>query len=259
MKITCLTENYTNNPLLRAEHGLSLYIETHDKKILFDMGQTDLFLQNANTLGVDLSQVDIAILSHGHYDHGGGFSAFRKVNQTAPLYVSPYAFGSFYSDKYIGLPGEISADFLLCPITQNTLLVNGITLYTVKDLPLDKTVGQGLWKKEKDTLVPDTFCHEIYLVIEENGKRILFSGCSHRGITHIAAYFHPDVLIGGFHFKKLDIQKDKDYLVKSAESLAKQTAQYYTCHCTGKEQYTLLKETLGDKLTYLSCGDTIIL
>ncbi|MBR5633360.1 MAG: MBL fold metallo-hydrolase, partial [Clostridia bacterium] len=80
MKIVCLAENTTSRDDVGAEHGLSLYVEAAGKKILFDMGQTDLFMKNAEKLGVDLSKVDVAVLSHGHYDHGGGLSAFLKVN-----------------------------------------------------------------------------------------------------------------------------------------------------------------------------------
>ena len=43
MRVTVLSENTTSTPLCRAEHGLSLYIETASKRILFDMGQSDLF------------------------------------------------------------------------------------------------------------------------------------------------------------------------------------------------------------------------
>ncbi|MCI8845747.1 MAG: MBL fold metallo-hydrolase [Lachnospiraceae bacterium] len=72
MKITALLENKTNREDMLTEHGLSLYIETEKHKILFDMGQSDLFAKNAAALGINLSSVDIAVLSHGHYDHGGG-------------------------------------------------------------------------------------------------------------------------------------------------------------------------------------------
>lgn len=76
MKIYTLIENIPFQDQYIAEHGLSLYIETKNHKILFDFGQSDIFIQNAKILGVDLSQVDIAILSHGHYDHGGGLKIF---------------------------------------------------------------------------------------------------------------------------------------------------------------------------------------
>ena len=79
MKIVTLIENTACRDDVRPEHGLSLYIETGRHKILFDAGQTDRFAENARALGVDLSQVDIAILSHGHYDHGGGLMRFQAL------------------------------------------------------------------------------------------------------------------------------------------------------------------------------------
>jgi 7,8-dihydropterin-6-yl-methyl-4-(beta-D-ribofuranosyl)aminobenzene 5'-phosphate synthase len=83
MKISVLCENTTKKENILSEHGLSLFIETEKHKILFDMGQSDAFLKNAKTLGIDLSTVDIAILSHGHYDHGGGLRAFLEYNEKA--------------------------------------------------------------------------------------------------------------------------------------------------------------------------------
>ena len=85
MKIYTLMENTTCNEALACEHGLSLYIEAAGKRILFDAGQTGAFADNAEKMGIDLSQVDICILSHGHYDHGGGLKRFLEVNDHAPI------------------------------------------------------------------------------------------------------------------------------------------------------------------------------
>jgi hypothetical protein len=62
----------------------------------------------------------------------------------------------------------------------------------------------GLTKVVNGRRVPDDFKHEQYLLVEENGRRVLFSGCSHKGILNIMSWFKPDVLLGGFHFMKLD-------------------------------------------------------
>lgn len=66
MKIVCITENTSADERLCAEHGLSLYIETEKHKILFDMGQTDAFCENAEKLGINLEDVDIAEIGRAH-------------------------------------------------------------------------------------------------------------------------------------------------------------------------------------------------
>ena len=83
MKVTTLLENKTACDTLRCEHGLSLYIETKEHRILFDSGASDAFWKNAETLNIDLAQVDIAFLSHAHNDHCGGLLTFLEGNKTA--------------------------------------------------------------------------------------------------------------------------------------------------------------------------------
>ena len=97
MKITVLVENTTSNQKLNVEHGLSLYIETDKHHILFDAGDSNLFLENAKKLNIDLSLVDIFILSHGHHDHGGGLNAFLEINDKANIYVQHHAFSPHFS------------------------------------------------------------------------------------------------------------------------------------------------------------------
>jgi 7,8-dihydropterin-6-yl-methyl-4-(beta-D-ribofuranosyl)aminobenzene 5'-phosphate synthase len=73
MKFTTPLENTKEeNATLINKHGLSLYIETEGLKILFDIGPDDSFLHNVGELGIDLAGVDILVISHAHYDHGGG-------------------------------------------------------------------------------------------------------------------------------------------------------------------------------------------
>lgn len=78
MKIVTLLENTACRPGLRAARGLSLYVETRRHRILFDMGPDPQFLDNARELGIDLSTVDVAVLSHGHSDHGGGLATAKN-------------------------------------------------------------------------------------------------------------------------------------------------------------------------------------
>ena len=130
MKVTVLIENTSQRNDLTAEHGLSLYIETDTHNILFDTGQSGAFADNAAKLGIDLTQVDLCILSHGHYDHGGGLQTFLEVNSGAPVYVSGYAFEPHYSQNgYIGLEPSLQNSDRMILVSDTTVLAEGITLH----------------------------------------------------------------------------------------------------------------------------------
>ena len=256
MKIICLTENTSSRDDLSYEHGLSLYVEAAGKKILFDMGQTDIFLRNAEKLNVDLTDVDIAVLSHGHYDHGGGLSAFLEVNRKAPVYVSHYAFLPYYNglEKYIGLDTTLQNNDRIVFTDSAVSIADGVTLYPYSAVTLaDPILSGGLNKVVDSAFVPDDFLHEQYLMISENGKNVLISGCSHRGIYNIVKSFTPDVLIGGFHFSKLPLD---EVLVKYADELGCFETDYYTCHCTGEAQFEFMKSRMK-RLHYLRAGDVL--
>lgn len=251
MKLITLIENTTCSPTLACEHGLSLYLETGAHKILFDMGQSSAFAENAEKLGIDLSLVDFAVLSHGHYDHGGGLETFLHRNRTAPVYLSCHAFEPHFnaSGKDIGLKTPASSERLIF-IQGVTELASGLTLYTVPFPPTD-TAGMTFRDGQ-----PEDFRHEQYLLIEESGKRILISGCSHKGIVAIAEHFRPDVLIGGFHFMKTE---DENLLADAANRLLALNCTYYTGHCTGQKQYDFLKSRMGDRLHSIPTGSVITL
>ena len=103
------------------------------------------------------------------------------------------------------------------------------------------TNTDGLTQLKDGIFVPEDFSHEHYLLIEENHKKILISGCSHKGIIDIVNWFTPDILIGGFHFSKLDLgQKLSD----AATKLDSYNTTYYTCHCTGILQYEYMKKLM---------------
>lgn len=103
IKIIVLLENTTESTNLKCKHGLSLYVETETHKILFDMGPNDLFLRNAEALGVDIADVDVAVISHGHVDHCGGLKYFLERNKQAKIYLRPQAVEEHYV-KVLGIP-----------------------------------------------------------------------------------------------------------------------------------------------------------
>jgi len=285
MKITVLTENTISKNAeisklpLQEEHGLSLFIQTQNKNILFDMGQTNLFAKNASLLGINLQTVDFAILSHGHYDHGGlssplpatlkneyfGIEAFAHTNQKAPIFINSNAFSQNYnaSKKYIGLNQEllqskIAERFVF--VQDEKEITQNIKLFSCNSYKKSvATNAFGLMQLQNGTFVPDNFNHEHYLLIQENDKKILISGCSHKGILNIVEWFKPDFLIGGFHFKSLDVENpcQKLELESYAKKLASYNTKYFTCHCTGTQQFEILKSIMKEKVEYISTGDVI--
>ncbi len=255
MKITVLAEN-TSAGELRSEHGLSLYIETKKHRLLFDSGQSGLFAENAKKLGVNIADADIAVLSHGHYDHGGGLLRFLELNDKARIYISKYAFGSYYNGtkKYIGLDRRLSKSKRVVLTDGITHIADGLTIDSGAGMKTVLDLGSfGLNVCIDGEFVPDDFRHEHYLLIEEDGKRILISGCSHRGINNIEEHFRPDVLIGGFHLSMLPPGKELEAVSKVLDSY---NTDYYTCHCTGTESFLFMKYYMK-RLKYISTGSTI--
>ena len=257
MKITALIEN-TSACDLPTEHGLSLFVETAEVKFLFDMGQTDLFVRNAETLGIGLTTADFAVLSHGHYDHGGGLNTFLALNDHAPVYISRYAFEPHYNgtEKYIGLDQDLKTSHRLVFVDEEMRIAEGITVYGCHHAPKTMDFGScGLNMIQDGRMTEDDFRHEQYLLVEENGSRILFSGCSHRGILNIMRWFRPDILIGGFHLSKLPLDET---LAGYAKALNAYPTVFYTGHCTGTAQYQFMKERMKN-LHYLSTGESIVI
>ena len=272
MFIKVLVENRTSSPDLACEHGLSLFLETNKHKILFDMGGSTAFLENAKKMGVDLSLVDIAILSHGHSDHGGGLPAFLDFNKRAKIYIHEKAAEGHYARRSnekiaaIGIsPQVIEGPKVVC--TKGDWQVDdGILLFsTVEKRRLCSTANDVLLAKQDDEYVKDSFEHEQNLLLTENGKKILVTGCAHRGIVNIMeramelAGGPLDVVIGGFHLSNpsTGVCEAETTIAGVAEYLNSFPTKYYTFHCTGLEAYKKLKVLLGDKISYLETGNKL--
>lgn len=258
MRIVTLIVNDTMDRCLKAEHGLSLYIETGEYKILFDVGQSTGFAENASKLGIDLENVDFAVLSHGHYDHGGGLQHFMQMNKKAIVYVSRHAFEPHYNSagKFIGVdPAGLDMNRIQY-VDDHLQIREGIELFSCNNRrPIVCADSYGQNMLENGRFLPDDYRHEQYLIINDMGNRICFSGCSHKGIQNIVHWFRPDFLIGGFHFMKIPATGEgKAILQNEASALLQGNTSYFTGHCTGKEQYAIIEEVLKERLQMLCCG-----
>lgn len=181
MKVVTLMDNVACSPDFVAEFGLSYYIETERHRILFDSGSTRLFAENAKRLGIDLSTVDIAILSHGHFDHGGGLMHFLSVNSKAKVYVARDAFEEYFNaqNEYIGLSSELAQSDQIIFVDEGTDIDDGVSIvrpgredeaYALKH-PIE---AYGLKVYRNGSVVEDDFSHELYLVLKAPIEK---SGC----------------------------------------------------------------------------------
>ena len=271
MKITVLMENTAVSERYLCRHGLSLYIETQRHKVLFDMGPDASFLENAKRLGGDISQVDVAFLSHGHYDHGGGLSAFLQENSRADVHVQAGVFGKYYAHdahpkriRYIGLDSALRDHSRLVVHRGGYRLDEELEVFSgVRGRICASPANDNLyWEKDgKEEL--DTFEHEQNLLVHQEAGRVLVCGCAHNGIVNILSKAEElpggplTQVIGGLHLNNIyeeDEKKRCEFYQKLASHLMCRPCEYYTCHCTGVKAYEELKKLLGEQIHYLSAG-----
>ena len=271
MRIVNLMENTKGCNDCVCEHGLSFYIETKHHNILVDTGASSAFIENAEKLGVDLTKVDTVILSHGHYDHSGGLLAFMIINSTAQIYMRDKALGDFYhvdvkKERYIGISPDIKTSDRIKLVQENLKIDNELFLFTnVKGRKLWPSGNLELKIKTDDGWIQDEFEHEQYLVISEDDKQLLISGCAHNGILNIMDKAievlgrTPDVVISGFHMMQKNgySEHDIENIRKTAYELKKWPTIYYTGHCTDQIPYQIMHEIMEDQVQYAHCGDEI--
>ena len=271
MELKVLVENTTVSSKYKSKHGLCLYIQTTKHKILFDLGSNGLFLENARKMGVNIEDIDIVVISHGHVDHAGALSLFLQNNHSAKIYVRESAFDKHYT-KFLGFPFSVGLDGSLKDNKQiiftDTIEVidDELTLFSdVKSNELTSISNRALLAETNGKKRIDNFNHEQNLLITDGDKVVLFAGCAHAGIVNIKARAEqltkgkPLIIIGGFHLYNPVSKKheSKELVNKIAERLNDGKTCYYTCHCTGQWAYCIMKEKLKYNVKHLSTGDII--
>ena len=287
---TILIDNISNREDLVAEWGLAMLIEYDGMRILLDTGASGQFAENARVLGVNLADVDFAVLSHAHYDHSDGMAIFFETNKSAKMYLSPHAGENCYHifresnivnlettdenivydedgeyKKYDGIAQGwlekykdriVYADAGIDEIAEGVYLVP----HTTPGLEvLGEKVGQ--YVKIGDEYIPDDYSHEQSLVFRTDAGLVVFNSCSHAGVDNIiheveAAFPGQQVtsMIGGFHL----FMFDEDEVREQARRIAATGIKHIvTGHCTGANQYCWLADELnkyGVMAEQMECG-----
>ncbi|MDP8218292.1 MAG: MBL fold metallo-hydrolase [Candidatus Theseobacter exili] len=247
MKLTVLVDNNTIiDQYYYAEPAVSYWIEIDNKKILFDVGYSDIFIKNAQLLGIDVKEADYLVLSHGHIDHTGGIEPYidyaGKKTKDISLVAHPLAFSRKTYEGFgdIGtrkrqkeIETYFNAHLSKKPVwlTENLCFLGEIP--RKNDFEAKEPVGMVFenGKKKPDVVVDDS------ALVYRSGKGIVvIAGCSHSGIANIIEYAKNvcgsekiSDIIGGFHLlnaQKVVLEKTIDYF-KSCEIM-----DFHPCHCT---------------------------
>lgn len=250
---------------------MSLYIESDRSSVLFDMGQSDLFIRSAEAMKVDLLKTDASVISHGHYDHGGGLEHFLNIGGNTPVYVHRKAFEPHFALRQNGIYANIGLDPSFKE-NERVILTEGTTRISDDLILFENTTDAyqvprsngNLFVESEGRIRSDDFRHEQNLIVKEKGKNILITGCSHRGIMNIVAGAkdilgtYPNTVIGGFHLRIGDgYAEDESEIRRISEALYDTDAVFFTGHCTEESAYGIMEETMGKNIRRIKTGNIL--
>ncbi len=267
MKVSILTENRTSKGKFLAEHGLCVFIEYNGMSILFDTGQTNVFCHNAEIMGVDLCRTDCIVLSHGHYDHCGGYVNFPAKEKYPITYVREKAFErKFTKDKNgyreIGIPWKYENYKDMIILTgEKTQIAEKV--YLCSDIPITVPFEgpfEGLLVQNGEEKITDRMQDEQMLVFDTEKGLVIFIGCSHPGIANCLSYakkLFPDkkinTVFAGMHLEVVSNER----LEKTVEFLKKlDIERIIPVHCTGVIKSCEIKHVFGEHCSIYGAGDS---
>ncbi|MDY4921005.1 MAG: MBL fold metallo-hydrolase [Phascolarctobacterium sp.] len=255
MKLVVLVDNNTYiDQYYLGEPALSIYIENEERKYLFDTGYSDIYLKNAQALGIELNNLDAVIISHGHNDHTGGLQWFPKLEKRPRLVAHP-GIMDIKRAEGLDISVPVREDFLRErfelafskePVWLDDKLVFLGEIPRRNDFENKESVGEICCGSEWQG---DYVLDDSALAYKAEKGIYIITGCSHAGICNIAEYAKKVTgsekilgIIGGFHlFSGTNKQalKTLEYLKKNIEGTI------YPCHCTNLAAKAALYNSLS--------------
>jgi 7,8-dihydropterin-6-yl-methyl-4-(beta-D-ribofuranosyl)aminobenzene 5'-phosphate synthase len=273
IKITTLNDNTAAMGNFIAEWGLSLLVETEETRILLDTGMGNSVVHNAETLGVDLAQVQTIVLSHGHSDHTGGLrDALRTMRKEVEIIAHPDVWQAKYDkradkpERFIGIPfrreelENLGARFKLdrepVYITDNIL--------TTGEVPMENNfeeIDKNIFVRDSSGWKPDPVMDDRALIIKTELGLVVLPGCAHRGLINtlqharqITGVSEVYAVIGGSHL----IGASEERLWQTIAALKEIDVQKLgLCHCTDLPVISVLANEFGEKFIFNRAGATI--
>ncbi len=274
-RITILMDNNAADSSLQTEHGLSMWIEVGDKRILWDTGQSDRLFDNAEWLGVDVRTADVMALSHGHYDHTGGLARAVQSAPDAAVYLHPKAMEPKYSLKSgacrsIGISRDGQLAVAEKDLAGGVVFVNGrteigdrivLTGPVPRHTPFEDTGGH--FYRDAGCTCPDDLTDDQSLYFESEKGLVVVLGCAHSGVVNIldairqwtdAQAFYA--VIGGMHL----VHADSNRINETIRAFQRYDIQYIApLHCTGSSAMRQLKDTFNDRCLFFGAGSRLCL
>lgn len=272
VKIVTLMDNLSSeHKSLKAEHGLSFYIQTETTKLFFDFGGGDHTWDNAEKLNVPIDEVSYLVFSHSHYDHAAGFIPLANKGIKKTVIHGP----GFFQEKYA--VGDHKYTYLGCGFSEEYLKQHSceeIICDGMYDLDeqihiigqFDRThafeqVPARFVKEGPSGMVPDQFDDEICLAVDTSEGVVVIAGCSHPGILNMLATVTKRLkrpihaVIGGTHL----VEADEERVKKSIEEMKSMGIVLLGInHCSGAAAEQIIHEDHQVSSCHLGVGDCLI-
>jgi len=273
VKITVLAENRVVNPMLLAEHGLSIHIESPEGNFLFDAGQMHSFIHNAEHLGIDLSKIDKIFLSHGHYDHVGGLYNYLKRYEKARVICHP----NIFHKKFIVVNGErlevsspyeedefraLGAEFIFKanPYHFSENILSSGEIPRVDDY---EQFDNEYQERVLESYIHDELHDDMAMILQTEKGLIVLMGCGHSGLINtlkhamrLTGIDNIYAVMGGMHLSRSPQEK----IEKIGHNLRVINPQYIIpLHCTGFRAINYFYRLFEDRLLLFNVGNTFTL
>ena len=270
VKIVTLSENTAGLGVL-AEWGLSILVEEDGVRILLDTSQSVTVAHNAQLLGIDLSTVDKLVISHGHYDHTGGFKDVLAQTGEIDVLAHPDMWDTKYAvygefQKYIGVPferGELESMGARFKLSKEPVWITD-NIVTTGEIPMTndyEEIDAGMFVKEGDSFRPDQLLDDLALGIKTEAGLTVILGCGHRGMINTIRHLQQVTgeqrvygVLGGTHL----ISANPERLARTVADLREIGIQKLgVSHCTGFNASCWLANEFPDEFFMNNAGSVL--
>lgn len=271
--VTTLMDNLSSeNKALKAEHGLSMWVETSGARFLFDCGAGSATPENARRLGINLKSADFTVCTHSHYDHAAGYRDIAEGGGGGKiLYTGPSFFEKKYAfdgTKYTNLSAGFDEDFLRERGVEHRIC-SGVT-----------ELSRGCWligrfarthsfeavpprfvKGEAPFVRADDFSDEICLALETAKGLVVLVGCSHPGILNMIETVHSALnkpiyaVFGGTHLAEADLPRIQA-TISALKAMGMSILGF--SHCSGELVEQVMRQDQQVKSCHMAVGDYLV-